>query len=249
MLRSLPALLPVLLIAGCAPSASDVAGETGTAVERSETRSAESLAKIAMTADVACPEARHAETSARLRAIREADQADRMTDSIDWGAVSVRDRERRAAVGAIFAEGCLKTGQDFHDAALVYQHGNVPEHYRQTVLWAQEAVARGDETASWLIPRGIDRHLMSVGYKQLFGTNTQGPAYDMDGNLIGTLTGFCLPQTVGEDFDPVRVRLDEPTLAEVRAKLAERNANTGGDAPDCEEALATPPKGMFAGIW
>jgi len=43
--------------------------------------------------------------------------------------VSVRDLKRRKRVGQIFAEGYMRTAQDYSAAALIYQHGVVPDHY------------------------------------------------------------------------------------------------------------------------
>ena len=199
--------------------------------------------------DLACPDALHAEATQRMRDIRVADQADRAPGKYN-GQAFLRDRERRVEVAGIYARGCLKTGQDFHDAALVFQHGNVPMHYRQAAMFAQEAVARGDTEAQWLVPRAVDRYLLNTGRMQLFGTNTRANRLrDSDGNMLDGYGPSCLPATVDASFDPVRVRYGEPTLAEVRAKLAERNAEHGGVTPTCEGNPVEPERGLFPGIW
>src|SRR5438067_1803746 len=53
------------------------------------------------------------------------DQADRMPEGgepIDWEVVSRRDREREARVKALYEAGEIRTGKDFHRAAMVLQH-------------------------------------------------------------------------------------------------------------------------------
>src|SRR5262245_64570672 len=60
------------------------------------------------------------------------DQADRQPpagQAIDWKTVGPRDAARLARVKELTLAGALVTGKDFHDAALVLQHGTEPEDY------------------------------------------------------------------------------------------------------------------------
>lgn len=87
--------------------------------------------------------------SKELQEIVKADQDDRedffkkTPDEVQ--EMAHRDVERRKRVGEIFGEGCFLKAEDFAAAALVYQHGDVPEHYLQAFMWAKRAVELGDE--------------------------------------------------------------------------------------------------------
>ena len=189
--------------------------------------------------DWACPPERHAVAAARLRAIRDEDQADRHGDPAD--DIIERDKARRREVAALFGEGCLRTAQDHHDAALVFQHGQVPDHYYQAYLFARRAVALGDEEASWLVPRAIDRYLLSSGYAQLFGSNftcQQGE----DGER-----SCCMEPAANGFTDEQRAAMGEPPLAEKLASFAERMGEAEGRV--CEGDRPDPPRGLFPGVW
>lgn len=203
-------------------------------------------AEVQAAYDEACPPERYEQASARLEAIRAADQEERKDGRLGPDSIP-RDTERRREVAELFAEGCIKSGRDNHNAAQVFQHGSVPDHYYQTYIWAARAVQLGDEEARRLIPRGIDRYLLSSGYRQLFGTNATG---QMQTNAAGKPTGemvWCLPP-VAEDFtDEARIAMGEEPLAEKLAWVAEMNSS--GEGAFCDDDLADPPHGLFPGIW
>lgn len=109
------------------------------------------------------------------------DQADRQTQDgkpIDWQVVGPRDEARRKRVAEMFNAGDLKTGRDYFQAAMVFQHGNRPEDYLLCHELCLTAVfkAGGAETASWvgtakwLAAASEDRFLLSIGRGQRFGT-------------------------------------------------------------------------------
>ena len=92
------------------------------------------------------------------------------------------DLARRKRVGEIFGEGCLKTPRDYLNAALIYQHGEVSDHYYQAFIWANRALSLGDDKASQFVALTIDRYLVSIGHKQLFGSQAYSSAEQ--GNLL-----------------------------------------------------------------
>ncbi|MEM9837823.1 MAG: hypothetical protein AAF830_01575 [Pseudomonadota bacterium] len=195
-----------------------------------------------------CPPERHEVASARLQKLRDADQDDRR-GAID-ASLTERDNARREEVAALFAEGCLITGRDHHNAALIFQHGKVPEHYYQAYRWAQRAVALGDTDAEWLISRAIDRFLLNSGYKQLFGSNAFSTAPRV-GDGFGPPTPWCLEPVVKEFTDAQREAQGFPTLQERIDRIAQMNESDGREVgePFCDKDLADPPKGVFPGIW
>jgi hypothetical protein len=75
-----------------------------------------------------------------LHMLYKADQADREGENIDWNAVSPRDLARQQRVRELAAEGALRHSADFLHAAMVYQHGDSPEFFRQAQWWALRAV-------------------------------------------------------------------------------------------------------------
>jgi hypothetical protein len=102
-----------------------------------------------------------AQRSRELQEIVKADQADRaVIGSID-SEVALRDRRRRMRVGEIFGEGCCTSAADYSAAALVYQHGKIPDHFFQTFLWAKRSVDLGDLSQKWLMAAGIVNNLLN----------------------------------------------------------------------------------------
>ncbi|HEV8493560.1 MAG TPA: hypothetical protein VGR76_14890 [Candidatus Angelobacter sp.] len=108
--------------------------------------------------------------------IFDADQQDRPDDAsnLDWDKVSKNDRERRLATRKLLAEGQLHTGQDFREAAFVFQHGQKPEDYLLAHTLAIVAAARGDGLGLWIASATLDRYLQSVQKPQIYGTQVVG---------------------------------------------------------------------------
>lgn len=91
--------------------------------------------------------------------------------------VNSRDSVRRAEAKILLANGELKTAQDFHDAALIFQHGHDPDDYLLAHILAIDAIALGDASSKWVAAATLDRYLQSVGQKQIFGTQSTSKAY------------------------------------------------------------------------
>lgn len=183
------------------------------------------------------------EKSAQLRQIQQEDQDDRAGtyDSIDWDKVTPRDLQRRIKVAQIFAEGCLATAADFGAAAIVYQHGTTAGHYYQAFVWANEAVKLGDEKQKWLTAAALDRYLVKVGNKQLFGTQfSKDPAGK-----------WCI-QAVEPSFpDKLRIQyvksdVKDQTKHVLQGIGAPQSVN---ETKDCLPALKASPRGTVPGFW
>ncbi|MGK5088652.1 hypothetical protein WDW86_13925 [Bdellovibrionota bacterium FG-2] len=136
-----------------------------------------SLAAFAAQTDTAilppCDRAVYERPSKELRKLFIKDQADRknftqMTQEAAFEIIK-RDRIRIKQVAELFAQGCLKSSDDYYNAAMVFQHGEVPDHFFQTFIWASKAFTAGKEEAGMMAANGIDRYLMKQGFKQLFG--------------------------------------------------------------------------------
>lgn len=183
--------------------------------------------------------------SAELQSIVNADQADRELpyDKIDWSKVLPRDLERRARVGEIFAEGCFKTAQDFAAAALVYQHGEAPDHFYQAFIWAKKAVDLGaGQEQKWLTAAGLDRYLVRIGQKELFATQ-----YSRDAGS----TCWCLEPVEASFPETKRVEYTKLNLSQALARL--NSMNTGQtsciEVQYCQHPLKSSPAGTVPGFW
>ncbi len=194
----------------------------------------------------ACPEdpEKQAARSNELQEIVKADQEDRKLpgNQIDWNKVSPADEKRAKRVAEIFAEGCFKGASDYAAAALVFQHGVVPDHYYQAYLWSKKALELGDMTQTHMVANSIDRYLINLGFKQLFGAQSfrNGPK-----------GCHCLGQTEKKFSEKQRLKVCGITLKQRIAFLVESNKDNAACAHViyCEDQLRTPPQGLFPGIW
>ena len=184
--------------------------------------------------------------SLELKNLVEADQKARE----DWEVMSddkavklfQEDMKRRKRVGEIFGEGCFKMVQDYASAALIYQHGYVPDHYYQAFIWANEAVRLGDVTQKHLVALAIDRYLISIGKKQLFGSQA---SY----NAVPPNKCYCI-EPVEKTF-PDSIRLDYlgKTLSEEYSWIESLNQKKHCQTNECQNTLEPSPVGTVPGLW
>ncbi len=181
-----------------------------------------------------------------LQKLVRADQEDRK----DWQAwtpaesanVGLRDLARRKRVGEIFGEGCFSTAEDYAAAALIFQHGDAPDHYYQVFVWARRAVELGDSKQKDLMAIGLDRYLVSVGRKQLFASQAfqSGPG-----------GCFCLQPVEPSFSDEKRGEWTERTLKGGFQWVDSLNAAAKKCPPaqECAKPLAPSPRGSVPGFW
>jgi hypothetical protein len=105
------------------------------------------------------------------------EQAARQGKDVDWTKLRVEDEERRKEVRHMLDAGEVRTAADYFHAALVFQHGEVPEDYLLAHILAGNAVILGDRNARWLSAATLDRYLSRTGKPQVFGTQF-GPTKD-----------------------------------------------------------------------
>lgn len=105
--------------------------------------------------------------NAELRALYEADQQDRRGElSVQ---VAERDRVRRKRVRELLAAG-LTSAEDYYHAAMIFQHGEVPEDFGQAHELALKSAEMGHRPGRWLAAAAYDRWLMRQGRPQKYGT-------------------------------------------------------------------------------
>jgi hypothetical protein len=175
----------------------------------------------------------------RLAIIYNADQEDRKSwfDST-IANINKRDANRRKELAKYFAEGCFKSANDFEKAALVFQHGNVPEHYYQAFIWAKMAVNLGSNTAYHLRNLAIDRYLVNSGYKQLFASQS-----------IKQDNCWCLYPIEPSFTDAQRLSHQGKNLAEQFSWLHSLNDTTTCEDKECVMDLKPVKAGDFCEFW
>lgn len=182
--------------------------------------------------------------SKELKEIVEADQADRQIpgSQINWNIVSAKDEVRAKRVAEIFAEGCFSKADDYAAAALVFQHGIVPDHYYQAYLWSKRALEMGDETQRQMIANSVDRYLLSLGYRQLFGAQTF---------RSGPNQCHCLDPTELKFSEKSRLNICGISLGQRIQALQESNRKDPvcREVIYCDKKLLAPPRGIIPGIW
>src|ERR1700733_5868871 len=61
-----------------------------------------------------------------------------------------RGDARRAEIRKLLAEGKITSGEDFSDAALIFQHGQTPDEFLFAHVLAVEALTRGGSADKWI---------------------------------------------------------------------------------------------------
>jgi hypothetical protein len=183
------------------------------------------------------------ERSAELLKIVQADQDDRSKpfDDVDWNKVNANDLQRRIKVATFFAEGCFQTAPDYASAAMVYQHGTTADHYYQAFVWANKAVKLGDGAQHWLTAAALDRYLVKMGQKQLFGTQ-------MSKDAAGR---WCLQPVEPSFSESLRIEYVKFSVKDQIARTLKGigSAQAPQDVKDCEPMLKASPKGTVPGFW
>lgn len=183
--------------------------------------------------------------SAELQEILILDQKDRehpdFSNQEAIKKISINDEKRRKRVAEIFAEGYLKTASDYHVAALVFQHGTVPDHYYQAYIFAKKGVELGDVSQNQLAALAIDRYLISIGRKQLFGS--QYNMYDMK------KTCYCMQPVQANFPDNKRKKMAYFNINERYAFMQQLNAKECPQKINCQSNLKDNMPGSIPGVW
>lgn len=168
---------------------------------------------LALAAGSAAAQPSPAAGNAEMQRIFQEDQADRAgaPTAIDWTRVSKRDEERRLATGKLLADGALQTAEDFHAAAFIFQHGGKTDDYLLAHTLAMVAVSKGRKESLWIATATLDRYLIGIGQRQIYGTQYSRPK------------GVWTQEPYNRDLvsDALRKALGTKTLAEQAAQLAE----------------------------
>lgn len=172
--------------------------------------------------------------------------AEDQKDRENWQSMSQKemiklgyhDLIRRKRVGEIFAEGCFHDPKDYLAAALIYQHGDTSDHYYQAFIWSKRASELGDFSGKNFSALAIDRYLISVGKKQLFGSQYQ---------KLSSNRCWCM-QSVETSFpDSLRKEYSGRSLSDNYKMMTTFNA-AGCPNIECQTSLQPTPKGSVIGL-
>jgi hypothetical protein len=191
------------------------------------------------------PGGNYDEATVWLQMLVEADQSERAGardfGPDEWAELSARDAMRRAEVAELAEAGCLQSAADYAAAALIYQHGVIPDDFWLAHQYAMRALELGDERQRRLAGLAVDRFLVNSGFQQLFASQ----AYRFEDDPC-----WCLQPYLEAFDDAIRVEWVGRDLAGALRWVD--SLNQGLDcaaARVCEQDLAAPERGMIPGIW
>ncbi|WP_282037955.1 hypothetical protein [Saccharicrinis aurantiacus] len=139
------------------------------------------------------------------------DQADRQTDNIDWSVVSKNDSLREVRIYQLLDSNKVKTSKDYHNAAMIFQHGGDSTAYGMAVKLMRKSIELDSTANKWLLAAAIDRYLLSKDEPQIYGTQYQKFGKDEPWQ-IGKMDTTKIS-------DAERIEYGVATLAEQREKV------------------------------
>ena len=119
------------------------------------------------------PENSETSVNQELKELCDADQSDRnnwLAGNGNWETVEPRDKARLKRIEELYEQGLVKSAEDMLHAALIFQHGDSPEHYRRAMELSKKSMEMGNEEGKILYPKAEDRYLLSIGKPQVWGT-------------------------------------------------------------------------------
>jgi len=152
-----------------------------------------------------------------LAEIYENDQADRQSDNINWKVVSKRDSLRELRVYELLDSNLVKTSRDYHNAAMIFQHGGDTTAYGMAVKLMRKSIELDSTADKWLLAAATDRYLISKGEPQIYGTQYYKSSEDAPW-VLGTIDTTKIS-------DAVRMEFGVETLAEQRENVRRMNLN------------------------
>lgn len=155
-----------------------------------------------------------ATSNPEMARIFDADQSDRNARDPDPRAILAADAQRRERTRALLNAGKLSTAEDYRDAAFIFQHGTQASDYLFAHTLAMVAAEKGDQTSLWIAAATLDRYLVAIKQKQIFGTQ-----YNRTASGLWTQEPYDR-QMVG---DPMRTQLGLKTRPEQELKLKSLN--------------------------
>ena len=142
------------------------------------------------------------------------DQADRLTDNIDWEIVSKKDSLREVRIYQLLDSNIVQTSLDYHNAAMIFQHGGDSTAYGMAVKLMRKSIELDSTANKWLLAAAIDRYLLSIDEPQIYGTQYQ--KFGSEPWQLGKMDTTKIS-------DAERIEYGVETLAQQREKVKRMN--------------------------
>lgn len=189
-------------------------------------------------------EALQTKRSQQLQEILKQDFKDRSKpfDQLNWTEISAHDLAHRKAIGEIIGEGCLRTPQDYMAAAVIFSHGDTPDHSYLAYMYSLNAMPVNRDYMSGVMAGAVDHYMTNKGYKQIFGLSTA---------FTGAEGCLCLYPVEESVPDALRVKYLKKNLQQLVENHRKKSKKTHcKETPTyCPANLKMPPKGYFKDIW
>ena len=151
-------------------------------------------------------------SSAEMKQIFLQDQYDRGTNpyakpgdpqpkALPGVEVRRNDNAREVRVKELLQQGLLRTGTDYYRAALVFQHSGNADGTLLAHILAEVALSKGEPAGLWLSAATLDRYLVQIKQKQIFGTQFKALARSDETKPYLFVLDDIEPSVIG---DPVR---------------------------------------------
>lgn len=142
-------------------------------------------------------------------------------NNVNWDKASLgqitkinkKDKVRRKKVLSLFNKGKIQSVKDYHHAALIFQHGDSTDDFKQAHEFARKALELGDESARWLYAATLDRYLLSLGRPQKYGTQ-----FKLNDNKEWEFAQPIDPSVTDEE----RLKYNVPPLSQALQKFKEK---------------------------
>jgi len=105
-----------------------------------------------------------------LQKMYKEDQSSRMASNINWIELSKNDSIREKRVYELLNSGQVKTGKDYYNGAMIFQHGKDTIASGMAVKMMKKALELDSTVNKWLYAAAVDRDLMRKGKPQIYGT-------------------------------------------------------------------------------
>lgn len=156
------------------------------------------------------------------------------TSNVDEQQYNARVEIRKQQVRTLLASGGITSGQDFYDAAFIFQHGETADDYLFAHVLAMDAVVKGYDTAKWIAAATLDRYLQIIHQPQIFGTqyplDPNKPHPPEDNTPAGRFKGRT-QQPYNDMFLPDSLRTDFCVASKEQQKQVLAFMDTGKRAP------------------
>jgi hypothetical protein len=170
------------------------------------------LCSVAVVAQTSAPNTpKPPETPSAVHRLYVEDQEDTKTikDEATNAEYLQRLTVRQETLRTMLAAGQPTSGDDFLEAAFIFQHGDTADDCLFAHILAMEAMARGRASARWIAAATLDRYLQFSKQPQVFGTQyIMDPTHPVhvagapfpSGRTLGPYNDSFLSDSVRTDF-------------------------------------------------